>query len=97
MQTEEQHGYGVPLRFFEYGQEISASHEHQGSNVVQHVEEVDGRWQHTTQDHHQHGEILVHSLQHPVKSQHQEDQDGPADQVGDYATTEECLVRGYVL
>ena len=40
-----------------------AAHEHQGSTVVHHVEEVDGGWQDTTQDHHQHGEVLVHSLE----------------------------------
>ena len=40
--TEEQHGQRVPLRFFEYGQEIGAAHEYQGSSVVQHDEEVDG-------------------------------------------------------
>ena len=42
MQTEEQHGQGVALRFVEHGQEIGAANEDQSSNVVQHVDEVDG-------------------------------------------------------
>jgi hypothetical protein len=62
MQTEEQHGQGVPLRFLEYGQEIGAAHEHQGSGVVQDVEEVDGGWQQTPKDHHQSRQVLVHPL-----------------------------------
>src|SRR5882762_7331950 len=97
MQTEKQHGQRVPLRFFEYGQEIGAAREHEGSRVVQHVEEVDGGWQHTTQDHHQHGEVLVHSLEQPVKSQHEKNQDDAAEQVADDAKTEEQLVRGDVV
>ena len=67
MQTEEQHGQGVPLRLFEYGQEIGAAREHQGSRIVQHIEEVDRGWQHTPEDHHQSGQVLVHSLKQPVK------------------------------
>jgi len=35
MQAEEQHGQGVALKFFEYGQEISIAHEHEGSDLVQ--------------------------------------------------------------
>src|SRR6266478_3872372 len=92
MQTEEQHGQGVPLRFLEYGQEIGAAHEHQGSSVVQHVKEVDGGWNQTPEDHDQHSVVLVHSLEQPIKSQHEEDQDGPAEQVADYAETEERRV-----
>src|SRR5437867_6209864 len=83
--TEEQHGQRVPLRFFEYGQEIGAAHEYQGSSVVQHDEEVDGGWHHTTQDHHQRRVVLVHSLEQPVKSQREEDTDSPAEQVADDA------------
>jgi hypothetical protein len=67
MQTEVQHGQGVPLSFFEYGQDIGAAREHQGSCVVQHVEEVDGGWHQTAQDHHQHSLVLVHSLEQPVE------------------------------
>src|SRR5580700_4080114 len=97
MQSDEQHGKGFALRFLEYGQEIGAAHERQGSSVVQHVEEVDGGWQYTPQDHHQHSLVLIHSLEQPVKSQHEEDQDGPAEQVGDDAETEEQLVSGDVV
>src|SRR5439155_2410149 len=73
-------------------QEIGAAHEHQGSRVVQHVEEVDARRQYAPDDHHQHSEVLVQSLEQAIKSQHEEDQDGPAEQVGDHAQTEERLV-----
>jgi hypothetical protein len=95
--TEKQYGQGIALSFVEYGQEIGAAHEDQGSSVVQHDEEVDGGWQHTSQDHHQHSVVLVHSLEQPVKSQHDEDQDGPAEQVADDAKTEERLVCGDVV
>ncbi len=61
------------------------------------IEEVDGGWQHTTQDHHQHGEVLVYSLKQPVKSQRDEDHDGPGEQVAGDAETEERLVRGDVV
>ena len=37
VQTEEQHGQGVVLRFVEYGEEIGATHEQEGSDVVQRV------------------------------------------------------------
>src|SRR5260370_14640135 len=97
MQTEKQHGQGVPLRFLEYGQEIGAAHELQGSSVVQHVEEVDGSWQQTSEDHHQHSEVLIHALEQPVKSQHEEDEDGPTEQVADDAETEEQVVSGDVV
>ena len=36
-------------------------------------------------------------MEQPVKSQHEEDQDGPAEQVGDDAETEEQLVSGDVV
>src|SRR2546425_5865533 len=97
MQTEEQHGQGVALRFSEYGQEIGAAHEHQGSSIVQHVEEVDGGWHQTPENYHQHSVVLVHSLEQSVKSQHEEDQDRPTEQVADDAETEEQLVRGDVV
>jgi hypothetical protein len=42
MQTEEQHGQSVPLRFFEYGQEVGAARERQGSRIVQHELIPDG-------------------------------------------------------
>jgi hypothetical protein len=38
-----------------------------------------------------------HSLEQPVKSQHDEDHDGPGEEVGDDAETEERLVRGDVV
>src|SRR2546425_11534394 len=96
MQTEKQHRQRVALRFVEYRQEIGAAHEHQSSSVIHHVEEVDGRGQHTTQDQHQHGEFLVHSLEQTVKSQREEDQYNAAEQIGNDAETEEQLVRGNV-
>lgn len=39
----------------------------------------------TPQDHHQHSVVLVHSLEQPVKSQHDEDHDGPGEEVADDA------------
>jgi hypothetical protein len=33
MQTKEQRGQRVPLRFIEYGREIWAAHEHWGSRI----------------------------------------------------------------
>jgi hypothetical protein len=33
MQTEEQHGEGVALRFVEYGEEIGTTREQEGSDV----------------------------------------------------------------
>src|SRR6202162_1233858 len=75
-------------------QVIGAAHEYQDSRIVQHVKEVDAGRHHTPEDHHQHSVVLVHSLEQPVKSQHEEDQDGPGEQVGDDAETEERLVRG---
>src|ERR1700694_3075958 len=45
----------------------------------------------------QHRQVLVHSLEQPVESQHEEDQDGPAEQVGDDAEAEEQLVSGDVV
>src|ERR1700682_3536048 len=97
MQTEEQQGQSVPLRFFEYGQEIGAAHEQQGSNVVQRVEEVDRRYHQPAQNHHQRCVVLVHALEQPVESQNEEDSDGPGEQVADDAKTEEKLVRGDIV
>src|SRR6266566_4587670 len=77
MQAEEQHGEGVALRFVEHGEEIGATHEQEGSDVVQRVEEVDWRHHQTPQDHHQSSEVLVHSLEQPVQSQGEEDSHGP--------------------
>src|SRR5712692_3030842 len=96
MRTQEQHGQGVALRFLEYGQEIGAAHEYQSSSVVQHVDEVDGGWQHAAEDDHQHGEVPVHSVEQPVKSQNEKDQDDPAQQVADDAEAEEQLVSADV-
>src|ERR1039457_2080098 len=42
MQTEEQHGEGVALRFVEYGEEIGATHEQEGSDVVRVLREEIG-------------------------------------------------------
>ena len=97
MQFQEQHGQRVPLRFFECGQEIGAAREHQGSSIIQHVEEVDGGWQHTTEDHHQRGEALVHSLKQSIEGQRHENHDAPDEQVADNAETEERLMRGDVV
>src|SRR5439155_4842567 len=97
MQTEEQHGEGVALRFVEYGEEIGATNEQEGSDVVQRVEEVDWRHHQTPQDHHQSSEVLVHSLEQPVQSQREEDSHVPGEQVADDAETEERLVRGDVV
>src|SRR6266852_2233670 len=96
MQTEEQHGEGVALRFVEYGEEIGATHEQEGSDVVQRVEEVDWRHHQTPQDHHQSSEVLVHSLEQPVQSQGEEDSHGCGEEIADDAETEEPLVGGDV-
>jgi hypothetical protein len=85
------------LRLVEYGQEICTAHEYQGSSVVQHVEEVDGSGQQTPEDHHQHRQVLVYPLEQPVESQHEENQDGPAEQVADDAETEKQLMSGDVV
>src|SRR5437667_6974455 len=85
MQAEEQHGEGVALRFVEHGEEIGATHEQEGSDVVQRVEEVDWRHHQTPQDHHQSSEVRVHSLQQPVQSQREEDSHGPSEQVAEDA------------
>ena len=97
MQTEEQHGQSVALRFSEHGQEIGAAHEQQGSSVVHCVEEVDRGDRQPAQDHHQRSEALVHSLEQPVKSQDHKDRHGPGEQVAHDAETEQQLVRGDVI
>ena len=97
MQTEEQHGEGVALRFVEYGEEIGATREQEGSDVVQRVEEVDWRHHQTPQDHHESSEVLVHSLEQPVQSQREEDSHGCGEEITDDAETEERLMRGDVV
>src|SRR5207249_4337046 len=78
-------------------QKIGAARERQGGRVVQHVEEVDRGWQHTTQDHHQHSQVLVHSLEQPVKGQGYKDHHSPGEQVAGDAEPKERLVCGDVV
>jgi hypothetical protein len=52
----------LPLRFVDYGQQIRAAHDHEGTSVGCHVSEVDSGSHHTAVDRHQQSQVLVHSL-----------------------------------
>ena len=92
MQTQEEHGERVLLRFAEDGEEIGPAHKHQGSHVARHIHDIESGRHHATEDHHLHGERVVHRLEQPIKGKREHDQDDGAGQVCHDAETEEQLV-----
>jgi hypothetical protein len=91
MQIEEKHSQCIPLRLFEYGQEISAAHEGEGSDGVQLIQKRYGDLN-DKQYHHERGEPRVDALEQVVQSQDHEDKTGLADELAGDAEAKERLV-----
>ncbi len=67
MQIEKQHRQSLPLRLVEYGQEISPTHEDEGSDGVQFIQKRDRDGDHN-QCHHERGVPPVDALEQVVQS-----------------------------
>ena len=79
MQIEEQHSQGIPLRLFEYGQEVSPAREEEGSDGVQLIQKR-YRDRDDNQCHHERGVPPVDPFEQVVQSQGHEDKTGLADE-----------------
>src|SRR5438093_1043354 len=97
MQTEEQHGQGVALRWSNTDKKSAPRASIMAAASFSTLKKSMADGSTPPQDHHQHRQVLVHSLEQPVKSQREEDHDDPGDQVADDAETEESLMRDDVV